>query len=44
VKRLRDWDLDLSFLRGQAYDGAGAMPGSAKGVAKRIQNQYPKAI
>ena len=44
VKQLRDWDLDLSFLRGQAYDGAGAMAGSAKGVATHIQNQYPKAI
>ena len=44
VKQLRVWDLDLSFLRGQAYDGAGAMAGSAKGVATHIQNQYPKAI
>ena len=26
------------------YDGAGAMAGRAKGVAARIQNQYPKAI
>ena len=44
LKQLRDWDLDLRFLRGQAYDGAGAMAGSAKGVATRIKNQYPKAI
>ena len=34
----------MSFLRGQVYDGAGAMAGRAKGVAARIQNQYPKAI
>jgi len=36
LKHLRDWDLDVSFFRGQAYDGAGAMAGSAKGVAARI--------
>ena len=34
----------MSFLRGQAYDGAGAMAGSAEGVATHIQNQYPKVI
>ena len=42
--KLRDWDLDLSFIRGKAYDGVGAMAGSTKGVAVRIQSQYPKVI
>ena len=31
LKHLIDWALDLTFLRGQAYDGAGAMAGCSRG-------------
>ena len=33
---LRRHGLDIDLLRGQAYDGAGAMAGSISGVAARI--------
>ena len=36
--------LELTDLRGQAYDGAGAMAGATNGAAARIQQQYPKAL
>ena len=35
--------LDLNLLRGQGYDGAGAMAGSSKGCAVLIQNEFPRA-
>ena len=44
LKQLSEWALDLRFLRGQAYDGAGAMAGCSKGVATRIQDKFPKAL
>ena len=31
------------FLRGQSYDGAGAMAGRISGVAARVQARYPLA-
>ena len=36
--------MPLTLLRGQAYDGAGAMAGCSKGVATWIQDKYPKAL
>lgn len=36
--------LSMDNCRGQGYDGAGAMAGSEKGVAKRITDKYPKAL
>ena len=36
--------LDPHLLRGQAYDGAGAMAGKSKGVASRITSKYQKAL
>ena len=36
--------LDLSNLRGQAYDGAGNMAGSVNGTAALISAQYPLAL
>ena len=38
------WQLEPQLLRGQAYDGAGAMAGKSKGAASRISSQYPKAV
>ena len=35
--------LNPCDLRGQAYDGAGAMAGAYNGVAAVIRNQHPKA-
>ena len=35
--------LDLAFLRGQGYDGAGAMIGPEKGLAARFLAKYPLA-
>lgn len=36
--------IDLSNLRGQAYDGAGNMAGSVRGTAARISAKYPLAM
>ena len=36
--------LEAELLRGQAYDGAGAMAGRVKGVTSHITAKYPKAI
>ena len=34
----------MTRCRGQGYDGAGAMAGGIRGVAKRINDVYPEAI
>ena len=44
LEQLVNWQLEPRFLRGQAYDGAGAMAGQTKGTAARIQSLYPKAV
>ncbi len=41
---LEELSLDMSYLRGQAYDGAGNMAGSVKGTAALIRKKYPLAI
>uniref|UniRef100_A0A1X7SQ03 DUF4371 domain-containing protein n=1 Tax=Amphimedon queenslandica TaxID=400682 RepID=A0A1X7SQ03_AMPQE len=41
---LMDFYLNLSFLRGQGYDGAGNMAGSVKGTAALITEEYPLAL
>ena len=41
---LRSFNLDLSYLRGQAYDGAGNMAGSVNGAAAIISRDYPLAL
>ena len=41
---LQAFGLDLSNLRGQAYDGAGNMAGSVNGTAALISAQYPLAL
>ena len=40
---LQELGLDLQYLRGQAYDGAGNMAGRSKGTAAVITSQYPLA-
>ena len=41
---LEELGLDLSNLRGQAYDGAGNMAGIGNGTAAVISAQYPLAL
>ena len=41
--RLQALGLQLEKIRGQCYDGAGAMRVKDKGVGPRIQREYPKA-
>ena len=41
---LHAFGLDLTNLRGQAYDGAGNMAGSVNGTAALIFSQYPLAL
>ena len=43
LTQLENWRLEPQLFRGQAYDGAGAMPGLSKGVAARICAKYLKA-
>ena len=42
--KLSQWQLELEYLRGQAYDGAGAMAGKSKGAASYIVTKQPKAL
>ena len=44
LEQLKAWQLHPQYMRGQAYDGAGAMAGKTKGVAARINTLYPKAL
>ncbi|XP_065920295.1 52 kDa repressor of the inhibitor of the protein kinase-like [Dysidea avara] len=44
LSQLEKWQLQLPFLRGQAYDGAGAMAGKSKGAAACITAKHPKAL
>ena len=44
ISSLQKYGLDVNLLRGQGYDGAGAMAGRINGVAARIQEQYPLAF
>ena len=44
LAQLSKWQLEPQFLRGQAYDGAGAMAGKAKGAAAIITSEFPKAL
>ena len=44
LQLLETWQLPASQLRGQTYDGAGAMAGKTKGAAARITELYPKAL
>ena len=44
LEALIEYGLDISYLRGQAYDGAGNMAGKYSGVATNIQSTCPKAV
>ena len=41
LSKLQSYNLNPELLRGQAYDGAGSVAGSVRGVAARIQRQFP---
>ena len=41
---LEGYGLNVSYLRGQAYDGAGNMSGKYRGAAATIQTTCPKAV
>ena len=42
--KLSQWQLELEYLRGQAYDGARAMAGKSKGAASYVVTKQPKAL
>ena len=44
LSQLDSWQLSAAQLRGQTYDGAGAMAGKRKGAAARITELHPKAL
>ena len=44
LSQLDSWQLSASQLRGQTYDGTGAMAGKRRGAAACIADQYPKAL
>ena len=41
---LKRFNISVAKLRGQCYDGASAMSGAKSGVAKRIQDEEPRAV
>ena len=41
LTQLEEWQLEPQLLRGQAYDGEGAMAGLTKGAAAQIRAKYP---
>ena len=41
---LHSFNLDLSNLQGQVYDGAGNMAECVNGTATLITNEYPQAL
>ena len=43
LKCLTDWELPVSHMRGQCYDGASNMSGTRRGCKSIIQQQAPKA-
>ena len=43
LESVKDFGLDMSFCRGQGYDGAANMSGKCAGAAARITRQFPKA-
>lgn len=44
LQHLSNWQLPPENLRGQTYDGAGAMAGKTKGAAAHISKEHPKAL
>lgn len=44
MKSIEDLGLNLSYCRGQGYDGAGNMAGKCNGASTLIQRQYPQAL
>lgn len=44
LDQLKVYGLSIEKLRGQAYDGAGAMAGKVNGMAAIIQREQPKAL
>ncbi|XP_056595590.1 52 kDa repressor of the inhibitor of the protein kinase-like [Triplophysa dalaica] len=44
LNQLTKWGLQITFLRGQGYDGASTMSGKVSGVQKRVKELYPRAM
>ena len=44
LSQLKNWGVDVSKIRGQAYDGASNMSGRHSGVQRRIRDLYPHAV
>ena len=41
---IKKYGLDMNFLRGQSYDGAGNMAGAKSGTISNILRSFPKAL
>ena len=44
LNRIREYELDPAFIRGQGYDGAGNMLGKFRGCAALISQSCPRAV
>ena len=44
LEALEEYGLNVDYLRGQAFDGAGNMAGKYRGAAAVIQSTCPKAV
>ncbi len=44
MEKLHEWGLDLGYMVGQGYDGAGNMSGKFQGVQARITALHPDAV
>lgn len=44
LKSLESFGINLSFLRGQGYDGASSMSGELQGVNAHLKKKYPLAL
>ena len=44
LDRMREYNLDPAFIRGQGYDGAGNMSGKFRGCAALISQSCPRAV
>ena len=44
LEALQEYGLNVNYLHGQVFDGAGNMAGKYRGMAAIIQSTYPKAV
>jgi len=44
ISNLKKYGIDISYLRGQGYDGAASMSGKLNGVQAKIREKHPTAL